>query len=372
MTTPHRLLPALLGLALAAGCAPEFTEPSHVTGLRVLALRAEPPELSPPGIGAAPSRAALGALVAHPDFASDGARRVTVLHLTCTPSPDPALPSLCTALTELASPGDLLALVDPVAACEASGLGAPGSVAFAGLEACGRDGCEPVSVRLDPADPASRVTFAAPALELPPALDLAPLPAGDPIRVLGLEAVDLALALDAAPEELAPTAAVAGSCEALAAVAARFGGLWDARANVTALKRIRVRGPDAVNAPNSNPPLSGILLGGALLPAPGSEPAVVAAGAALSLLPAHEGDPGALRETFVELDAAGVPIAERSEEWTYAWFTSSGELAERYTRSAEEAVELEAPASGGAMVWLVLRDQRGGVAFTFGALAVQP
>jgi hypothetical protein len=372
MTTNR--LPVLLALAasLAAGCAPDFTKPMQVVGLRVLAVKAEPPELAPPADGSAPARATLGALVAHPDFATDGARRATVLHLGCTPSADLTVPSLCTAISELASPASLLGLADLTSACTAPGLGAPGAITFSGLESCGQGGCEPVVVRLDPADAASAVALPTPAYELPAALDLSTLPAGDPIRVLGLEAVDLALAIDAPPAELAPTTAVPDACHALGAMAARFSQEWGSHPNVTALKRIRVRGPDAVNAPNQNPALSGIALAGTPLPAPGATPAPVTPGAKLDLLPLHPGDPDVLRETYVEVDAAGMPVRERKEEWTWAWFTSAGELEDPYTRAADEAAHLTAPSSGPAQVWLVLRDLRGGEAFTAGSLAAGP
>jgi hypothetical protein len=357
---------------LLAGCAPDFTEPTQVTGLRVLAVRADPPELAPPADGSAPARAGLGALVAHPDFATDGARRATVLHLGCTPSADPSVPSPCTAISELASPQALLGLADLGSACTAPGLGVPGAITFAGLESCGQGGCQPLEVRLDPADPGSTVALPTPAYELPASLDLSALPAGDPVRVLGLEAVDLALALDAAPEDLAPAAAVPDACQALGAAAARFAGLWETRAHVAALKRIRVRGPEAVNAPNRNPALSGIALEGAPLPFPGAAPAQVSPGAELALLPLHPGDPDLLRETFVEVDAAGLPVRELREELTWAWFTSAGELKDPYTRAPDESAELTAPASGAGQVWLVLRDLRGGMAFTAGTFQIVP
>jgi hypothetical protein len=343
-----------------------------VVGLRVLAVKAEPSELAPPGDGSAPDRATLGTLIAHPDLAADAARRVTVLHVGCTPSPDPSVPSLCTAISELASPQDLLAFVDLEAACTDPGLGSPGAITFSGLESCGQAGCEPFAVRRDPGDAGSTVELPTPAYQLPAALDLSVLPDGHPTRVLGLEAVDLALALDAAPAELAPIAAVTTGCQALAAVAARFGEAWEARPHVAALKRIRVRGPDAVNDPNQNPAVLGIALAGSPLPALGEAPAAVTGGAKLGLLPLHPGNPDDLRERYVEVDAEGVPVRELTEEWTWAWFTSAGELEDPYTRDPEEAAELTAPRTGRAAVWLVLRDLRGGVAWTAGGLEAGP
>src|SRR5512142_1325905 len=101
--TTLRTLPLLAAALLATGCAPDFTSPSQVGSLRALAVRAEPPELAPPADGAAPARAVLDTLIAHPGFAADGARRATVLHLACTPSLDPAAADPCTSLTELAA-----------------------------------------------------------------------------------------------------------------------------------------------------------------------------------------------------------------------------------------------------------------------------
>jgi len=372
MSTRHRSFPPLLAAALAAGCAPDFTSPTQVTGLRILAVKAQPPELAPPTDGSAPARAVLATLVAHPAFAGDAARRATVLHLGCTPSPDPLVPSPCAVLSELASPDSLLGLADLAQACASPGLGTPGAITFAGLESCGREGCEPVRVRLDPADASSAVALSAPAYELPAALDLAALRPDDPIRVLGLEAVDLALALDAPPADLAPTSAVADGCQALDAVAARFGELWNSRPHALALKRIRVRGPEAINLPNLNPAVAAIGLAGAPLPAPGAEPAPVAPSARLDLLPLLPADADSLRQTFVEVDAAGLPVRERREEWTYAWFTSAGELDDQYTRAGDEAATLIAPGSGTAVLWLVVRDLRGGVAFTAGAVRAGP
>lgn len=371
-TTPLRSLPLLAAALLAVGCAPDFTSPSQVASLRVLAVRAEPPELAPPAGGAAPARAALDALIAHPGFATDAARRATVLHLACTPSLDPAAADPCTSLTELAAPAALLGAADLAPACAAPGLGRPGALTLAGVASCGRDGCGPATVLRDPADAGSEVTLPAPAYEVPAALDLTALPAGDPRRALGVEAVDLVLALDAAPAELAPAAAAADGCAALAAVGARFAALWDARPHVAALKRIRVRGPEAASAPNLNPVVSAIAAGGQPLPAPAAGAAEVPGQAGLELAPVLPDEADALRQAYVELDASGAPLGDRTEEWVYAWFTSAGTMHDQYTRRAAETASLTAPGDGPALVWVVVRDQRGGVAFASGALRGVP
>jgi len=358
--------------ATATGCGPKFTSPTDVADLRILAVRAEPPELAPPGDASAPTRSALGALVGHPAFATDATLRATVLHVACTPVPGQAEPSPCTVLAELASPQGLVGLADPGTACTAPGLGVPGAITLAGLESCGRDGCEPVVVRRDPADPGSEVTLPVPAYEVPAALDLGSLPPGNPERVLGVEVMDLALALAVDPADLGPDTAVASDCEALGTVASRFAAGWDAGPHVLALKRLRVRGPDAPSAPNRNPPLDGIALDGALLPPPSASPYLVAPGEERALTPVLPGDEAALREAYLEVDGAGNVLGEKTEEWTYSWFAAGGELSDLHTRSATQPEVLTTPPSGRAVVWLVVRDLRGGVAWTSGLVTATP
>jgi len=365
----NKLLPILALALVASGCnEPDFEDPMNVSKLRVLGLRADPPEVAAPGDASAPSAAALTALVAHPAFATDAARRATVLHLACTPSPGSAGMSPCTALSELSDPTVLLGLADLALACTAPGLGKPDAITLAGLESCGAAGCEPVQVRRDPVDPGSTVALPAPGYEVPAAASLAGLPAGHPDRVNGGEIVDLALVLDAAPADLAPQAAVGDGCEALAAVAQRFLARWQASPGVATLKRLRLRGPDAPSSPNQNPALTGIALAGATLPAPGAAPAAIAGGAKHGLLPVLPGAPDALAETWIETDSEGKQVRERKEEWAYAWFTTAGEMKEAYTNRADEPLELTAPSSGPLLVWLVVRDLRGGMAWKAASL----
>lgn len=374
MTTLRSLLPlSLAALAALSGCTPDFDPASEVQGLRVLAVRAEPPEVAPAEVGGAPAEAALETLVAHPDLAADPSRRFTVLHLACTPTPGDPSPSPCTTLAALEDPSDLIAALDPADACAAEPAGRTGAVTFAGLAACGRDGCAPVSVRLDPADAGSAVALPAPVYRLPPGLGFDAYPAGAPERVLGLEVVDVALALDVDPDALAPATAVGDACAALVAVVTAFEESWQARPHVAALKRIRVRGPEARNAPNRNPVLAGITAGGAPLPAPGGTPAALAARAQVALLPALPGSYDELRERYVEVDAAGAPVGTRDEEWTFSWFGTTGELDDLHTRAPGEEQRFTAPAiAGRALLWLVVRDLRGGVAWTAAEVEVAP
>lgn len=369
----NRALVALVPiLALAAACGPDFDPASEVQGVRVLAVRADPPEIAPAIDGTAPSRAVLETLVAHPSFPVDPARQAVVLHVACTPAPGDPGPSRCTTLSELDDPAKLLANADLATACAAPGVGAAGAITFAGLEACGLGGCSPLSVLRDPVDPGSAGMLPAPAYELPATYSLSGLPADAPERVLGLEVVDLALVLDARPDELAPTTAVPDDCALLGAVAGRFQAQWSLRAHVAALKRIRVRGPSALSAPNHNPLLEGVAMGGTTLPAPGGIPATLPPFAKVDLLPVLPGEFEALRETYVEPDARGQPIATKREEWTFSWFSTAGELEDLHTNHPGEPEVFTAPPSGGVVVWTVVRDLRGGIAWRAGGIAVAP
>ena len=113
-------------------------------------------------------------------------------------------------------------------------------------------------------------------------------------------------------------------------------------------------------------------LEGVALPAPGGAPAAVAPSTHVQLLPLLPGSFEELRETYVESDAAGRPIATRQEEWTFSWFTTAGELEKLHTNHPTEAAELTTPESGASTVWLVVRDLGGGVAWRAGALAIAP
>jgi hypothetical protein len=385
------LPPAVLLLAAAAACSPDFPPASRVDGLRLLAVRAEPPELAAPGDPSAPSRAALDSLVAHPAFATDPARAAVVLHVACTPDPGAGAASPCVRFASLSDPTELLAGADPAAACTAPGVGKRGAITFSGLEACGVAGCGPVTVRRDPADPASLVTLPAPAYELPADFSFEPFPAGAPERVLGLEVVDLALAIDATPAELAPAAPAADACATVAAVVARLEALWPARTHVVSVKRIQVRGPAAPSPRNRNPgdpdpeqsggaveepapplpsrPHFGISLGGKTLPPPGDAPAQVAAGAMEGLLPVLPGDYQALRQTYVRSDAEGLPIETRQEDWAFSWFATDGDVDRLHTKEPTDPDAYTAPGAGKvAVVWTVVRDLRGGIGWAAGRI----
>jgi hypothetical protein len=292
-----------------------------------------------------------------------------VLHVTCTPEPGNPAATACARLSTLADPAALLGegLADPARACAAPGVGQVNGITFTGVEACGLSGCGPVTVPLDPASPGTTVTFPAPRYQVPADLSFAAFPAGAPERVVGVEAVDLALALDVDPEALAPPAAVADGCAALAAFAARFEEEWPRAARVAALKRIVIRGPEARSSANQNPAISGVTLDGAVLPAPAPDPgsggAAVTRGVKTKLLPALPAPFETLRETYTRVDSTGAPIETKQEDWAFSWFSTGGDLKDDHTTAPDEQEEYD-PGAGHALVWTVVRDLRGGTAWT--------
>jgi hypothetical protein len=349
-------------LALAA-CTPDFDPASQVEGLRVLAVRADPPEIAPASSGAAaPDRAALTALVLRGDFESDPARQTTVVYLVCLPVPGDPTPTPCVALASLRDPTVALAEVAS-AGCDAPAAGAPSPlVAFAGAERCEGGACVPVV--LD-----GGIALPPPAVAVPADYGFDALPAGAPDRILGVQAVALAFAIDARPEELVEGAS--GSCP-LASVAGRLAELWAAREHVLVTKRVQIRGPEAPDAPNENPVLDGIAADGS--PIAEDEPPEIATGKRL-LTPVLPADADALRVTYTKLDAAGQPLESAREDWVYSWFSTVGDLEDLHTRDPEAEewtiAAADASASGGrALVALVLRDLRGGVAWTVREVAL--
>jgi hypothetical protein len=372
MTT--RTLAPLAALLALAACSPSFDGPEKVKHLRLLAVQADPPELGAAADGSGPawpaSGAALRSLVAHPHFAVDATPQALILHLGCTPQPGDPSGTACTQLSELSDPAGLLQNVSVADACTAPGRGEVNAITFSGLEACDRDGCGPLSVPLDPANPGTTADLPAPSYALPAGYSLAALPAGHPQRVIGLDVVDVALVLEATPAEVAPSSAVSNGCEALGAVLQNLQTLWPARDHLVSLKWTHVRGPDmpAESAPNHNPTVSGLRLSGQLLPAPGGTPLPAIAGKSAPLLPDFgAGSYESLREQYQRFDTDGRYLDTREETWAYSWFSTSGELDRPYTDSTDAANKLK-PARGRAVLWLVVRDLRGGMAWTSGEI----
>ncbi len=371
---------AIAGLAALfalVGCSTSFDGPEEVKGLRVLAVQAEPPEIGAPADqpagGTTPwpaGGAAIRTLVGHPAFTAGDSPGAVVLHLACTPVPGDVQGTACTQMTELANPSELLRFVSPESACADPGLGEAGAITYAGLEACGRAGCGQLSLQRDPADPGSMEALETPTYRLPADYSLAALPAGHLQRVLGQDVVEVALALEATPADVAPPVAVPPGCPAvLPAVLQRFLELWTQRPHVASLKWIHARGPDMSpdSPPNHNPQIAGITLGGAALPAAGGDPLGLADRSSRNLLPVLP--PGTtfeeLREQYRRYDTDAKPIDTKLEDWSYSWFVTAGELDHSNTYAWDEANAFT-PASGRALVWLVVRDLRGGMVWTSG------
>lgn len=368
--TLHRIA-LVAGLSLLSACTTDFDGPEEVKDLRVLAVKAVLPELGAPadanGDPAWPTdRTGIATLVAHPGFAVDGAERAVVLHLACTPVPGDLDGTSCTRMSELSQPADLLASIVPPEECGQPGAGALGAITFSGMEACTRDGCRPLSFLRDPADPGSTLALT-PGYALPPDFSLGTLPAGHPQRLLGTDVVLLSLILEATTAEVAPAAA-ASDCEALQGTADRFGQLWPQRPHVAALKWIHARGPEmpAASPPNVNPSLSGMTLGGrALEPAGGAPDTAASPGRQEDVLPVLPGDFTALRQVYQRFNTEAQLVDTKVEEWGFSWFAAAGELEHAYTNEPTEPNHYK-PVAGRTVLWLVVRDIRGGVDWASG------
>jgi hypothetical protein len=356
-----------LALLAAAACSPDFDPASQVEKLRVLAVQAEPPEIAPPpasGAPAAPDRAALTSFVLRADFAADPGRETTVVYLACVPAPGDSTPSPCVLFAQLSDPAGVLAAAAG-AACTAPPPGQPAPIAFAGVEVC-RAPAVGSWKTCGAAVTSGGLTLPSPELAVPAGYGFDALPAGAPERILGVQAVVLAFAIDATPDELA---AGPGACTA-EALARRLAALWAERDHVLSVKRVLVRGPEAPDAPNENPAVDGIAAGGALLDpaAPASLPR-----ASVTLAPVPPADADAMHQPYTELDAAGAPIRSTREKWVYSWFATAPELDDLHTADGgEERWDLAAAAGGPAVVAAVVRDLRGGVGWTWAAVTIAP
>jgi hypothetical protein len=341
--TTTRLLAAGAALALA-GCNPDFDPASQVDGMRVLAVRAEPPEIGPTP---AEGEAALTALVLRPEWTADPARATTIVYVACTPTPGDPTPSPCVAFASLRDPAAVVAEAAR-AGCTAGAPAGGARAAFAGAEGCDRGGCRPFEV--------GGATLPPPRLALPEGFGFDDLPRGAPERILGVEAAVLAFAIDAPPAELAAGADPA--CP-LGGVATRLAELWSARPHVLSLKRVQIRGPEAPDAPNRNPAIAGIAARGTALAA--DAPSTIDGGT-IDLAPLLPGGAAGLVDRYTELDTTGAPLEVKTEEWAFSWFSTAGELDETHTRDGE-LDEWQVGGGTTALVAAVVRDLRGGVAW---------
>jgi hypothetical protein len=324
-----------------------------VEKLRVLAIQAEPPEIAPHPDPSAVHTAALHTFVVRADFAGDPARPTTVVHVACVPTPGDPAPSPCTTFESLREPAAAVAAAAP-GACAPAG----GEVAFAGVESCAAGVCGPATAAGAPLPRAEVV--------LDPEYGFSTATPAE--RILGVQAVVLAFAIDASPDELVAAGAGATPC-ATGDLAAGLARLWGERERVLSTKRVVIRGPEAPDAPNENPAIAGIEARGILLDP--DAPTTVGAGA-VTLAPRLP--PDANHQPYTKLDAAGAPIESTQEEWVYSWFSTAGELDELHTREADPDVwTVTGSASGApALVAAVVRDLRGGTGWVLREVRVGP
>lgn len=353
-------------LAALAGCGPDFDPPSEVQKLRLLAVKAEPPEIGAGGDVA--DRAAISALVADPAQYINTTRSAMILHLACTPDPREPGGDDCTAIESLRDPEALSALLAEAAAgSDGAGTGVVGGVSLAGIESCdGRGPCVPATIG---AGTAASTSLPAPVYVVPPELDLAGLPEGTPARISGVQVSVLSILIAASPDELLDGGVGGSGSGAL-------DSFLSERENVISVKRIQIRGPEARDPPNVNPSVPGILADGAPLPADGSM--AVAPGAETRLSPRPpvipvdalgQPLPEEIYQRYTRLDQYGQPVGTLSEEWLYSWFGTSGSFTYDRTRADEVCTwtapdgsqDEPLPPEGRAYLFLVVRDARGGI-----------
>ncbi len=351
-------LAAAAALALAA-CSPDFDPASKLDKLRVLAIQAEPPEIEPAGdTTAAPDRATLRSLV----FDAEPVRTTTVVHLACVPEPGNPAPTPCVMLANLRDPAAAMAAGAQQACGGGGGSGAPWTapwpeIDLAGVEVCERMECGPAVV--------GGMPFPPPELAVTTAVRgrFEALPAGAPDRILGVEAVVLAFALEATPDEL--FAGVGTTCPA-GDVAANLARLWPVREHVLSTKRVQIRGIEARNPPNQNPDIGGIDAGGTTLD---PDIATTLAGGKIALRPIAG---TCAPEPYAKLDAAGSVIENTTEEWVYSWFSTAGNIDELHTHGTDPDEWTVSASATPAIVAAVVRDLRGGEAWTVRKVRVAP
>ena len=177
----------LAALVVLTACSPDFDPASKIEKLRVVAIQAEPPEIDPEGL----RTASLTSLVLRADFVQAPSRTTTVVHLACVPVPGDSAPTPCVMLPNLRDPATAMA-AGAAQACASGGGGSARwpAIDLAGIESCAGAIRGPATVGGIPVPPA-RVTVPA-GFAFPPS---------GPERI-GVEAVVLAFALDATPDEL--------------------------------------------------------------------------------------------------------------------------------------------------------------------------
>jgi hypothetical protein len=345
----RRALPALL---LLCACGSDFQPRSSVQKLRLLAVQAEPPEIGDPALGV-PAASVLRSLVADAK-----PRRSLVIHFACTPDPAPSPseppPADCTTYESLASAAAFLDAQQGEGR-DCSGGIAPGCINLLGAEACAPEGCAPLG-------PAPTYTLPAQPLAFPD---------------LYGEVVIVSLAV--ATEATDPQAALADIRRAVES---------DPEQNdhMLAVKRISIRTARSPDAPNVNPQIAGILADGA----PMDTVITFRNRGQVTLLPRLPPDCSAdacpLRQRYTRVSNEGKPLESLTEAWLYSWYATAGKL-ERPRTLGEARTQTwfgpasdrgrenpPAPGAGGdaARMYLVVRDRRGGVAFTQAPFDIGP
>jgi hypothetical protein len=312
-----RALVVLAVLLAGTGCDTGFRPESLVENLRLLGVRSDPPDLAPG------ETASLDALVLDP--ARPG-QNSAVLWLGCAPDPYNLNRSACSDFEVLSNVADLFA----------SDGGSPdGGMLPPGVSVIGFNGN--ASYAADP--------------HVFDALD-----AGDTRRISGTVGQALVFAI---AEDVPPTA----TSEELEAVFRRVQS-GETRA-VTALFRVRVsENPER----NTNPSLSAFFVAKERWPR----------GAHLTVLPGEPVEldvdaPDAAFEAFTNQTPSG--LEQKTERILVAWYSTAGRFTEQRTAIREQVKTVftapggedetdPVPESREGTVYLVLRDTRGGQAWT--------
>lgn len=374
------LIGALAALALV-GCGEEFPPASRIDGLRLLAIRAEEPELVPPAPGEPPARTALNALVADPAQLDDPSRRVSVLYIGCTPSPGRVEAGICTALENLITPnriGGILAAGGCFEGAPGHGDGGGETVRLVGFEACTQtEGCGPAEVEIG----GVTTTLPEPVYEVPGEFRLDSLPPGHPQRTNGVQAAIVAVAVAATPQELVEGADPSDACRFSTGVGQNLSRLLEERERMTALKRVQLRGPDVSDPINVNPILPGITANGQRLDAPTARVGTGARVDFLPVLPTDEQGQPIEPQAFTRYDSEGKFLRVETESWLWSWYATGGEFEDLRTRTAEKAAQWTSPKGTKkdpipghrrVFVYSVMRDARGGIDWVVKEIQLDP
>ena len=311
---------ALAAALSAAGCTDPWRTAPFVDGLRVLAIRAEPPDLAP---GQA---TVLDAVVVDP---RDPSRLNTLVWLVCDPDPSSLDQPACAqtdTLQAIEGGGDGESALDP------SNL---------------PPGLRPLGMTAPPGVVPLPIVYTAPADVF---AQVAP---SDPRRIRGVLAVVLLLAVAEPPSSSWPPTQ-ADLTSLLERVRSKQVD------SVLSIKRLRI---SENPTPNHNPTLAAVKIAGESW-GPGPQLAKVLPGTWTNLAALPEG----AAETYQDLDADG-NLVTKQEILSVSWFTTVGELGFARTLAGEldhpeqlytPFVMQKVPDDRRGVLYAVLRDGRGG------------